>query len=446
MIDRFTLFFSYPTSTTTKYVTQNDGVDFPAITLCNLNPVKRTFVDKHHLSMIMDLVFHPSKVEFLMDRARNFLATCNDFLSQLDDETRSLEFSQIIYDQENAKDFIVQCSFGSDVNSIEYYNCTDQFMQEPTSLGLCYTFNSHLMEGTLKRKVKRPGERYGLRVILNINQDDYSTSLNGNAGVKVSINKHGNIPDLDEKGIFVPPGRNAYVGLRMTRNIDKTMGRKCEKKNPKFEYYHSVNYSVGVCNANAFAADIDRMCNCLHYRTTFNPNRSRNCSVSDTCCISNTSLTRDTRCSEACDTTVYTAQASYAQFPSVSFADELSEILNKSKTNIFRDIMAVNVYFDDVGVIEIETTNPYKSADFLSDLGGVLGLFLGASVISLLELGMLVFDEIKDRTWKKSWKRKMSVIEQNVFDGHIPEVTGEKEDEIVDQNNLSPDDNSSSWV
>ena len=447
VVDRVRFFFSHPTSTTTTFESQKDSLaDFPAVTFCNLNPVKRTFADEHNLSTILDLVFHPSKLEFLTG---NFSATCADSLSHLAEETHSMPLSGIIYDQENAGSFIVQCNFGSNSESGDYYNCTDQFVQEPTSLGLCYTFNSHLASSDSKT-VHSSGEMHGLRVLLNINQEEYSTSLNGNAGIKLSINKFGDIPDLNEKGILVPPGMNAYIGLKSNKLIDETRGRPCEGSNRSFEYYHSAQqYSTGVCKASAFAKDIDEACDCLHYRTTTNPNHSRNCSVNDVCCLTKTRLKHSSNCPAPCDTITYTAQTSYAQFPSTAFADELSQILNLSVETVYRDIVAVNIYFEDTGVTVTKTTNTYKSADFLSDLGGTMGLFLGASVISMLELVLLVFDEIKDRTWKKSWKRKLSVIDQSVLDGYFPEVTGEKDDNEEQEEgieNISPDDNDESAV
>ena len=51
------------------------------------------------------------------------------------------------------RDFIVQYSFGSDVEDSAYHNCTGQFIPEPTTLGMCYTFNSHYLNfkrGTCK--------------------------------------------------------------------------------------------------------------------------------------------------------------------------------------------------------------------------------------------------------------------------------------------------------
>ena len=431
VVDRFKLFFSYTTSTSSNFEVR-DSIDFPAVTFCNLNPVKKTFVDQHNLSKILNFVFNPSQMELSMARKKNFTQSCETLSSQLSPEATSMAFNSIINDQGVKRtDFIIHCSFGADNENDDYYDCTDQFIKEHNSLGVCYTFNSHLTIGQSRSKtVRNSGEKYGLRVVLNIDQDEYSTSLNGNAGIKLSINKFGNIPDLEEKGILVPPGMNAYIGLKTTRVIDSTRGRKCERNNPSFKYYQSESgYSAGVCKASKFAEAVDKSCKCLYYRTTSNPNNLTNCTVKDFCCLSETKLKHSSECSEPCDTTSYSTQTSYAGFPSAAFANELSRMLNLSVNSLYKNIVAVNIYFEEVGITVTETTNPYKSSDFLSDLGGTLGLFLGASVISLLELGLLVFDEIKDRTWKKSWKKKVAVLEHDLFDGHVPEVTGEKTDE-----------------
>lgn len=450
VIERFVFFFSYPTSTTSQFEDQHDNVDFPAITFCNLNPIRKSFVDKHNLSKILDLVFHPSKLEYFMDQERNFTSKCRKALSNVSHKSLEMDLKDVVYNDNDETQTgsglfdLVQCSFGSNLDSDDYYDCTDQFQVEPTALGLCYTFNSHLKQ-TSPKKVQHSGEKNGLRVIFNIHQDEYSTSLNGNSGIKISINNHGDIPDLQEKGILVSPGTNAYVGLRTTRTIDQTKGRKCEQFNPEFKYYNSSRYSVGVCKASGFAQSVQDACNCLHYRTNFNnTDNLMHCKVKDICCLSKTRLQHDSKCPEPCDSTAYKVQTSYAQFPSATFAMEMSDLLNISVKNIYRDIVAVNVYFETIGITVKETINTYDSSDFLSDLGGTLGLFMGASFISLLELGLLVFDEIRDRTFKKSWKRKMSTLEKNVFDGKVPEVTGvKKDDDELDDRYLRRNDTSS---
>lgn len=46
-----------------------------------------------------------------------------------------------------------------------------------------------------------------------------------------------------------------------------------------------------------------------------------------------------------------------------------------------------------------ETSSSYTVVALLSDIGGQLGLFLGSSVISILEFVTWIMDEIKDRVF-----------------------------------------------
>ena len=55
------------------------------------------------------------------------------------------------------------------------------------------------------------------------------------------------------------------------------------------------------------------------------------------------------------------------------------------------------MYYESQETEVEEIKNAYKFSALLSDIGGLLGLFLGMSVISMLEFGTWFLDEIKDR-------------------------------------------------
>ncbi|RNA15199.1 Amiloride-sensitive sodium channel subunit beta [Brachionus plicatilis] len=71
--------------------------------------------------------------------------------------------------------------------------------------------------------------------------------------------------------------------------------------------------------------------------------------------------------------------------------------LNKNET--FDDLAIVNIYYRNLGYTEITESAAVEFVDLLSSIGGVGGLFLGASALTLvefIELFFLFFIEIKN--------------------------------------------------
>ena len=57
----------------------------------------------------------------------------------------------------------------------------------------------------------------------------------------------------------------------------------------------------------------------------------------------------------------------------------------------------MNIFYESQNTEVEVTVNAYSPTALLSDIGGLLGLFIGASVISMLECGAWILDEFKDR-------------------------------------------------
>ena len=65
--------------------------------------------------------------------------------------------------------------------------------------------------------------------------------------------------------------------------------------------------------------------------------------------------------------------------------------------NIYKNYLALNIYYQSQNTEIEETVNAYSITALLSSIGGLLGLFLGMSVISMLEFVTWLLDEFKDR-------------------------------------------------
>ena len=70
---------------------------------------------------------------------------------------------------------------------------------------------------------------------------------------------------------------------------------------------------------------------------------------------------------------------------------------NETVEDFSANYLELNVYYESQNIEVEKTVNAYSAIALLSDIGGLLGLFLGASVISMLEFGAWLLDEFKDR-------------------------------------------------
>ena len=79
----------------------------------------------------------------------------------------------------NIRDMLIDCKW-SYTEYCDYHN----FSLTVTDWGVCYTFNNPPNKGDVLR-ANRAGSRYGLSMLLNVEQDDYTLSKQWGAGFKV---------------------------------------------------------------------------------------------------------------------------------------------------------------------------------------------------------------------------------------------------------------------
>ena len=111
------------------------------------------------------------------------------------------------------------------------------------------------------------------------------------------------------------------------------------------------------------------------------------------------------QCIAACISTNYDLSSSYSTFPAQYFANDAEQFFNFSF--VTRDnVLSVNVYFESLNFETQTTSDAYGPVALLSDIGGQLGLFMGVSVISVMEFITWLVDEFKFQLVGESTREK----------------------------------------
>ena len=376
--DRIRFLSSKPTATTIT-VDRRQNVIFPAVTICNLNMLRRDYLESLNLGNLPQLVL------LLQDESTDF---CNDELSNITD-LPNITYQQFLFSGKlELENFIVGCEYLGRDCAIDL----DSFVPTLTRLGVCYTFNSGL-RGRQILTTNGTGARLGLRLVLNVSQNQYGASPNFDAGVKVAVHHQSEPPQPDDQGIGIPTGRNAFIGIKQLNIIDETE-RNCITEEQVYNFsfiQQNTVYSSSACANDCFHAQIANACNCT--LSEYDQWASIPlCLIRDACCVlAQQTIAISCHCLSACNTNVYELTNSYSTFPASLFARDY--LLDAGD-----DLLTANIFYESLSIIEQTTSFSYGVISLLSDIGGQLGLFLGISIISLFEFLFWVADEIKDRS------------------------------------------------
>uniref|UniRef100_A0A8D0BQ24 Uncharacterized protein n=1 Tax=Salvator merianae TaxID=96440 RepID=A0A8D0BQ24_SALMN len=252
----FNQYWAYPV--VMKLSVHSEPKMFPAVTLCNLNPHRIKEVSKnlaeldnltkktlHDLYVGLRLVSSADVLMFclhlrsLARRCSNrlhvqffFLPQCNAtggdcyykwYLNGVDAVQEWYRFhymnimSQIppiidvSHDEDHIRDLVYACQYGGDL-------CQDSDMKHfhHPVYGSCYTYNKN---GTNTFwEARKPGILYGLSLILKVEQKDHIPLLSTEAGVRVMIHSHDQMPFLEHEGFDIRPGIETTIGIKQDLN------------------------------------------------------------------------------------------------------------------------------------------------------------------------------------------------------------------------------------
>ncbi|KAI6244041.1 Na+ channel, amiloride-sensitive family and Degenerin family-containing protein [Aphelenchoides fujianensis] len=303
-------------------------------------------------------------------------------------------------------EFIRMCSMNGAVEDV-IPSC--DWLHVDPSFGNCYTFNANADKNLTS---SRAGPSYGLRLLVNINGSDYLPTTQAR-GVRLAIHDklHVPFPDTFDKqtrkkqsttsilplSYSAPTASVSSFGMSMRRvtRLSEPYGdcvKSSEPIPPSF-IYRTSRYEPEACYRSCYQSWIILRCGCADPRYPTANNYTKLCDSLEvfarTCLMrESTRFTRSSicKCRHACEHSVWTTTYSSARLTSEAFGSNC-ESRARSCVEKFdpESSVMLEVYYEQMSYEALSEREAYSFVNFLSDVGGQAGLWLGASVITLFE-------------------------------------------------------------
>ncbi|CAH1252653.1 ASIC3 [Branchiostoma lanceolatum] len=253
--------------------------------------------------------------------------------------------------------------------------------------GNCFTFNADA-NNALKQTMQGSGN--GLMVIIDVEENYYTESFavggNSEVGLKLLVHDQNEPPMMDTQGIALAPGNHAFIAVKqiLYENHVPPWG-VCQDL--QLEYYDT--YTLNGCYLECRSKHVVRNCSCRSYDL---PGTEPSCDPTTMFTCVKAVLDQVTRgelkcnCPVPCSMTSYTTSVSYAGWPNKHTREYVGPSLGMETSYMGDNAVVFSVYYEKLNYQKIRQLKAMDGGQLSSNLGGMMGLFLGASVLSLLEV------------------------------------------------------------
>ncbi|XP_028675305.1 acid-sensing ion channel 2 isoform X2 [Erpetoichthys calabaricus] len=400
--ERLAYFLSYPHVTKVAEVVSGSLV-FPAVTICNLNGFrfsKLTRNDLYHageLLALLDVNAQIPEPHLVEAEVLAVLREKANFTNYKPHQFSMREFIDRV--GHDLREMLLSCRFrGQECGPRDFRTVFTRY-------GKCYVFNSG-QDGQALHTTVKGGTGNGLEIMLDIQQDEYlpvwgeTEDTTFEAGVRVQIHSQAEPPFVHELGFGVAPGFQTFVSTQEQRltYLPPPWG-DCQLATSDSDFF-SV-YSITACRIDCETRYLVENCNCRMVHMPGNadfctPEQYKECAEPTLVMLAE----KDGNycvCRTPCNLTRYNKELSMVKIPSKTSARYLEKKFNKSEKYITDNILVLDVFFEALNYETIEQKKAYEVAGLLGDIGGQMGLFVGASILTILELFDYMYEVLKER-------------------------------------------------
>ncbi|XP_075406360.1 acid-sensing ion channel 3 [Tenrec ecaudatus] len=394
---------------------------FPAVTLCNLNPLRRSRLTPNDLHWAGPALLGLDPAEhaaFLRALGRppappGFMPSPTFDMAQLYARAgHSLD------------DMLLDCHYRGQPCGPE--NFTTIF----TRMGQCYTFNSGA-DGAELLTTPSSGMGNGLELMLDVQQDEYlpvwrdTEETPFEVGVRVQIHSQEEPPLIDQLGFGAAPGYQTFVSCQQQQlNFLPPPWGDCSSvplDPPDLELEPAgplgsphprpgprSPYSLMGCRLVCESRYVTRKCGCrmMHMpggAPVCNPQQYKDCANP----ALDAMLRKDScACPNPCTSIRYAKELSMVQIPSRASARYLARKHNRSEAYLRENVLVLDIFFEVLNYEMVEQKKAYEVSELLGDIGGQMGLFIGASLLTILEILDYLCEVFRDHVLGYFWNRR----------------------------------------
>ena len=421
-------YFQYNVVSSISVINERPSL-FPVVTICNSNP----FTTKEAENLIRNLSIDNFEKNLENVGYYEFLSYRNDL-----NELTKQYVNAPNYEEENKKSLgfnlsqiINSCYFNQ-----EKCNWTNEFHWVFNyEYGNCYQFNSGLSMPNKPVDLKKQvlgGDLYGLSITLGPLINENKIPLTNNKGLKVFIHNQSFQPAIDDNFLSVEAGTETSIAIEriFLFNAPKPYSDCTDLTNgydsDLFMFIKNSNktYRQQDCFDLCFQQLINLKCQCLYTRYPVLYNIVSCFNSSQAYCISN--LKSDyfrnqlkyvnycsQKCPLECNQIKYENLLTSLKYPSIEeyifgVNNQLDFNSTQNYTNLSdfnlnqESFFSLKVFYSTTKYSLITESPQMTIAGLLSSLGGSLGMFLGLSVFSFLELFEIFFKIIFILFFQKS--------------------------------------------
>ncbi|GFN77021.1 acid-sensing ion channel 1 [Plakobranchus ocellatus] len=411
----------FQTSVSSEYQSQ---MNFPAVTVCNLNRIR--------LSKTPEVLLELQQIfKFGIDET-----VANAFINVM---LKSLNRRQQREMGHQIQDMLLRCKFGNEICTPGNFTFFHNLQH-----GNCYTFASSQDSHRSQWLTMRAGPGNGLSMEFNVQFEEY-LGFTTASGLKVLIHDNGEVPFPEDGGIMAGTGAATSIAIRKTQIkrlappyadcIAKVDVNNKEKN--LFEEF-GFAYSLNACQKSCVQKHIYKTCQCCDVsfpciedalqRSTGIIARKGSvipiCNTTDFItahCVSvveeafrDNTLDCIKNCPPACEESSFSTTVSSVPWPTHDYLQTLlvQHALHLNMTQLLkaaeRSFLKLEIYYDSLIVDKVVNQPAFTWNKLLSDIGGQLGLLLGFSILTAVEILELVVMDVGLGVGLRSlWRRRI---------------------------------------